>query len=149
MITRRGEEVARLVAARRSGERRFGIDRGRFVVPEDFDAPARGRARRLRAVRLLLDTHVFLWLQTEPERHGEQLATVEHPRNELLLSAASSWEIALKHALGRLRLPEPPERYVPQRMRAIGAVGVAIEPSHALAASALPSVHRDPFDRLS
>jgi PIN domain nuclease of toxin-antitoxin system len=99
-------------------------------------------------VRLLLDTHVFLWLQTEPERLGDRLPLVEDRRTELLLSAVSSWEIAIKHGLDRLPLPDPPEHYVPDRMRAIGARGLAIEHSHALAVSALPPLHRDPFDRL-
>jgi PIN domain nuclease of toxin-antitoxin system len=99
-------------------------------------------------VRLLLDTHVFLWLHTEPERLGEHLALVEDPRNQLLVSAASSWEIAIKHALGRLPLPEPPQRYVPERLRAIGAQALPIEHTHALAVAALAPLHRDPFDRL-
>jgi len=99
-------------------------------------------------VKLLLDTHIFLWLQTDPERVGEHLSLVENPRTELLLSAVSSWEIAIKHGLGRLALPEPPEQYVPDRMRAIGARALAIEHSHALAVSSLPPLHRDPFDRL-
>ena len=97
---------------------------------------------------MLLDTHVFLWLQTEPERLGERLALVEDPETELLVSAASAWEIAIKHALGRLALPEPPATYVPERLRAIGARPVAIEHAHALAVAALPPLHRDPFDRL-
>jgi PIN domain nuclease of toxin-antitoxin system len=99
-------------------------------------------------VRLLLDTHVFLWLQTEPERLGGHLTLVEDRANTLLLSAASSWEIAIKFGLGRLPLPEPPDRYVPTRMRAIGAEALPIEHSHALAVVALPALHRDPFDRL-
>jgi PIN domain nuclease of toxin-antitoxin system len=97
---------------------------------------------------VLLDTHVFLWLHTEPERLGERLALLEDPLNELLVSAASSWEIAIKHANGRLPLPEPPERYVPSRLRQMGAVALAIEHSHALAVADLPSLHRDPFDRM-
>jgi PIN domain nuclease of toxin-antitoxin system len=99
-------------------------------------------------VRILLDTRVFLWLQTDPERLGDRLPIVEDRRTELLLSAVSSWEIAIKYGLDRLPLPEPPEHYVPDRMRAIGARGVAIEHSHALAVSALPPLHHDPFDRL-
>jgi PIN domain nuclease of toxin-antitoxin system len=99
-------------------------------------------------VRLLLDTHVFLWLQTEPERLDDHLALVEDRGTTLLLSAASSWEIAIKYGLGRLPLPEPPERYVPTRMRAIGAEALPIEHGHALAVAALPPLHRDPFDRL-
>lgn len=99
-------------------------------------------------MRLLLDTHAFLWLHTARKRLGEHLAVAVDPHTELLLSAASSWEIAIKHALGRLPLPEPPQRYVPSRMRAIGAVAVPIEHSHALAVAALPPLHGDPFDRL-
>jgi PIN domain nuclease of toxin-antitoxin system len=99
-------------------------------------------------LKVLLDTHVFLWLLTEPERLGEQLAIVEDSRTELLVSAASSWEIAIKYGLGRLPLPEAPERYVPERLRAIGARALAIEHTHALAVAALPPLHDDPFDRL-
>jgi PIN domain nuclease of toxin-antitoxin system len=99
-------------------------------------------------VKVLLDTHVFLWLQTEPERLGAHLALVEDPDNEQLLSAVSSWEIAIKHGLGKLPLPEPPQRYVPSRMRAIGARGLPIEHGHTLAVAALEPLHRDPFDRL-
>lgn len=99
-------------------------------------------------MKLLLDTHVFLWLNTEPERLGDSIALIEDRRNELLLSAVSAWEIAIKHALGKLPLPEPPERYVPARMRAIQASGLAIEVGHGLAVAQLPLLHRDPFDRL-
>jgi len=99
-------------------------------------------------LNLLLDTHVFLWLQTEPERLGEHLHLVEDRRNDLLVSAASSWEIAIKYQLGKLPLPEAPERYVPHRVRAIGAHAIAVEHSHALAVADLPALHRDPFDRL-
>jgi len=97
---------------------------------------------------LLLDTHVFLWLQTEPERLGRRLHLVEQPETDLLLSAASSWEIAIKHGLGKLALPEPPEEYIPERIRLGGLIGLPIEHSHALAVAALPPLHRDPFDRL-
>jgi len=99
-------------------------------------------------VRVILDTHVFLWLQTEPERLGEQLSVIEDRRTELLLSVASSWEIAIKSGLGRLSLPDPVERYVPERLRAIGARSLPIEQTHALAVAGLPPLHRDPFDRL-
>jgi PIN domain nuclease of toxin-antitoxin system len=99
-------------------------------------------------VRILLDTQVFLWLQTEPARLGEQLRVLEDRRNELIVSAVSSWEIAIKYRLGRLVLPEPPERYVPERLRIMGAKGLAIEHTHALAVAALAPLHRDPFDRL-
>ena len=99
-------------------------------------------------MRLLLDTHVFLWLLAEPERLGEHLVSLEDPVNELFLSAASSWEIAIKAQLGRLDMPDDPRRYVPDRMRAIGAEPLPVEHNHALAVCELPPLHRDPFDRL-
>jgi PIN domain nuclease of toxin-antitoxin system len=99
-------------------------------------------------VRLLLDTHAFLWLNAAPERLGAALAEIEDSHNRLVVSAASSWEIAIKHARGRLTLPDPPERYVPDLIRRIGAEALAIEHAHALGVASLPPLHRDPFDRL-
>lgn len=99
-------------------------------------------------MRLLLDTHVFLWLLAEPERLGNHIASLQDPRNQLLFSAASSWEIALKAQLGRLDLPDDPKRYVPDRMRAIGTEPLPVQHTHALAVGELPPLHRDPFDRL-
>jgi PIN domain nuclease of toxin-antitoxin system len=85
----------------------------------------------------------------EPDRFAP--ATLELLENEetvLYLSAASSWEIAIKYALGKLRLPDPPHEFVPDRMLASGVTGLPIEHRHALAVAALPPKHRDPFDRL-
>jgi len=99
-------------------------------------------------VRLLLDTHVFLWLNSVPERLGHHLDLMRNEETELLLSAASAWEIAIKVGVGRLSLPQPPERYVPARLRAIGGRSLPVEQEHALAVATLPELHRDPFDRL-
>jgi PIN domain nuclease of toxin-antitoxin system len=100
-------------------------------------------------VRYLLDTHVWLWLLTEPSRlKPDVLAELLDSRSRLLLSAASSWEVAIKWALGRLTLPEAPASYVPSRMRRSGVEGLAIEHAHALRVATLPPHHRDPFDRL-
>lgn len=99
-------------------------------------------------MRLLLDTHAFLWAASAPERLGRHESTVADPSTTRLLSAASSWEIAIKHALGKLALPEAPAAYVPAAMRRLVVHGVAVEHSHALAVAALPAQHRDPFDRL-
>lgn len=100
-------------------------------------------------MRLLLDTEAWLWMQTAPSRLGEEgQALVREAGNELFLSAASAWEIAVKHALGRLPLPEPPERYVPDRMRRSGVEGLVVRHAHALGVASLPPHHRDPFDRL-
>ncbi len=99
-------------------------------------------------MRLLLDTHVWLWLQDEPERLGRALPLMEDPANELLLSAASSWEIAIKWQLGKLGLPEAPDVYVPDRLVTSGVVPLPVEHAHSLATAHLPAHHRDPFDRL-
>lgn len=100
-------------------------------------------------MRVLLDTHVWLWMALSPERlSADARAIVRDARTDLLLSAASSWEIAIKYALGRLPLPVPPEDYVPDRMRRTGVVALAVSHSHALRVASLPSHHRDPFDRI-
>jgi PIN domain nuclease of toxin-antitoxin system len=99
-------------------------------------------------MQLLLDTHVFLWLLAAPERLDQHIDTLRDPETELFLSAASSWEIAIKVQLGRLTLPEDPRSYIPDQMRAIGARPLAIEHTHTLAVGSLPPLHRDPFDRL-
>jgi PIN domain nuclease of toxin-antitoxin system len=99
-------------------------------------------------MRYLLDTHVWLWMLVDPERLGHTRHLLEDPEHDLLLSAASTWEITVKHALGRLTLPDAPERYVPERMRATGVVSLAIEHVHVLGVGSLPPHHRDPFDRV-
>jgi PIN domain nuclease of toxin-antitoxin system len=100
-------------------------------------------------MRLLLDTQVFLWLQLEPERvAADALELLATGSNEVLLSAASSWEIAVKYALNKLPLPEPPREYVPARMRRDRIDGLPISHLHSLHVAVLPMLHRDPFDRL-
>jgi PIN domain nuclease of toxin-antitoxin system len=97
----------------------------------------------------LIDTHVWLWLQAAPERlHETLLNQLGDDANTVLLSAASSWEIAIKYSLGKLALPEPPHTYVPDRMRRSGTTSLAVEHVHALGVTALPPIHRDPVDRL-
>jgi PIN domain nuclease of toxin-antitoxin system len=100
-------------------------------------------------VKLLLDTHCWLWMQAEPERLGaEVLDILADEDNDLLLSAASAWEIAIKYALGKLPLPEPPDLYVPDRMATSGVVPLPVSHAAALRVAVLPPLHRDPFDRL-
>ncbi len=100
-------------------------------------------------MKALLDTHVFLWVVTEPERlRGAVLDRISDPATDLFLSAVSAWEIAIKYELGRLTLTEPPETFLPSRMRLNGAQELPISNADALAAGALPRMHRDPFDRL-
>ena len=100
-------------------------------------------------MRLLLDTHVWLWLQSATRRIDEDVrAILADPRHELWLSMASVWEIALKFGLGKLDLPEAPEAYLPDRMRRSGVTTLAIEFAHAVRVASLPHHHRDPFDRM-
>ncbi|MGH2861628.1 MAG: type II toxin-antitoxin system VapC family toxin [Solirubrobacteraceae bacterium] len=99
-------------------------------------------------MRLLLDTHVFLWTQDRPRRLGAVIELVGDPDNERFLSVASVWEIAIKCAAGRLVLTEHPERYVPDRREALQAESLAVSEAHALAAARLPHLHGDPFDRM-
>jgi PIN domain nuclease of toxin-antitoxin system len=73
---------------------------------------------------------------------------VGDPKTEVLLSAASAWEIAIKYHLGRLPLPEAPTTYVPSRVAASGCTALGIDHAHVLRAGLLPDHHRDPFDRL-
>ena len=99
--------------------------------------------------RLLIDTHCWLWLQSDTSRfHANMLDALASPATQKYLSAASAWEIAIKHALGKLPLPLPPATYVPSRMRASGVEALAVTLDHALAVSDLPPHHRDPFDRV-
>ena len=100
-------------------------------------------------MRLLFDTHVWLWMIAKRERFSvETLALLENPANELLLSAVSSWEIAIKYSLGKLRLPAPPADYMPEQIAKTRVRLLPVEHSHALHVATLPAHHRDPFDRL-
>ena len=100
-------------------------------------------------MRLLVDTQCWLWMAASPDRlSASARAIVGAAEHELLLSAASVWEVAIKHALGKLQLPEPPERYVPSRVTALRMTPLAIEHTHAIRVASLPDRHRDPFDRL-
>jgi PIN domain nuclease of toxin-antitoxin system len=97
----------------------------------------------------LLDTHVWLWLQTEPERVDPRtLRLLSDQRHGLWLSAASAWEIAIKFGLGKLHLPADPSAYVPDRLRSSDTRSLGVEVAHALHVATLPDLHRDPFDRL-
>ncbi len=100
-------------------------------------------------MRLLLDTHCWLWWITKPEKLAPRAQSlIMDGRNEVLLSAASSWEIAIKHAIGKLPLPEEPETFVASRLTRDAITPFLITHSHALHVGSLPRYHRDPFDRL-
>jgi PIN domain nuclease of toxin-antitoxin system len=97
---------------------------------------------------ILIDTHIFLWLQTSPERVSPGRDILENENTTVLLSAVSSWEIAVKWSIGKLPLPDSPDRYVPEVMQREDIRPLPVLHSHALAVASLPNHHRDPFDRL-
>lgn len=100
-------------------------------------------------MNFLLDTSVFLWAMGAPERLNRRARDLlSDDRGGLFLSAASSWEISLKYGLGKLELPSPPPKYVPERMLSWGISGLDISHLHALAVGGLPQHHQDPFDRM-
>lgn len=100
-------------------------------------------------MRLLLDTCTFLWIVGgAPELSSRARELFVDPDNEVYLSVVSAWEIALKHAAGRLPLPELPERFVPAERRRHGIDTLGLDEETALHLGRLPPLHRDPFDRM-
>ena len=100
-------------------------------------------------MRVLLDTHTFLWWITDdPQLSKPARQVIEDADNTLYLSAASGWEIAIKARLGKLRLPNDVQGYVSEQIRINAIQVLPIEMSHALQVYALPDHHRDPFDRM-
>ncbi len=94
---------------------------------------------------MLLDTHAFLWWSSDDPRLGAaEREAVSDPENEVFLSAASVWEIAIKQALGRIKLPAPVSATAARH----GLVPLPITFEHAETAGSLPPLHRDPFDRM-
>ena len=99
-------------------------------------------------MRLLLDTHLLLWALGDPDRlDGETRALIEDAGNDVLFSAASIWEIAIKTGLGRADFTVRPEA-VAQAARATGFAELPVRADVAARVVDLPAYHRDPFDRL-
>lgn len=100
-------------------------------------------------MRLLLDTCTFLWVVADAPSLSRRARDIfRAPDNEVYLSAASAWEIAVKHGIGRLSLSERPERFVREMREAHGIAPLPIDEESALHVSLLPDIHRDPFDRM-
>lgn len=100
-------------------------------------------------MKLLVDTHCWLWQLASPERlRAEIIELLCSAENEVHLSAVSAWEIVIKHGIGKLTLPEPPERYIPSRLSSQGHVLLPMDLRHVVRLAALPLHHRDPFDRM-
>lgn len=100
-------------------------------------------------MRVLLDPCTFLWIASgSPELSGAARELFRDPANDVFPSADSAWEISLKHALGKLPLPEPPAQFVPGAPEQHRIEPLAIDESSALTTNRLPPLHRDTFDRI-
>ncbi|MEM8830410.1 MAG: type II toxin-antitoxin system VapC family toxin [Cyanobacteria bacterium P01_G01_bin.19] len=100
-------------------------------------------------MNILIDTQIFLWALTEPKRLGKKAKSLlTSKKNQLYLSAASSWEIAIKAGLGKLPLPEPPDKYITGRMASLKIAPLDVKHYHTFIIYQLPLHHRDPFDRI-
>ncbi len=100
-------------------------------------------------MRLLLDTHTFLWWVSDaPELSPRARAAIGRAGNECFLSVASCWEMAIKVSVGKLELDGTVERFVPQHLSVNGFRELPVDIHHAAGVSRLPFHHRDPFDRL-
>jgi PIN domain nuclease of toxin-antitoxin system len=99
-------------------------------------------------MKLLLDTDVLLWAAGEPHKLSlDACALIEEPENALYFSAASLWEIAIKHGLGRADFQVDP-RLLRRGLLDNGYGELLITSAHAVAIDSLPPLHQDPFDRL-
>ena len=100
-------------------------------------------------MRLLLDTHIFIWWADQPEKLSHAaLSALEDEANELLLSVASVWEMQIKIQLGKLKLSVPLKEIVKTQQETNDLTISPLALTHVLALDALPLHHKDPFDRL-
>lgn len=100
-------------------------------------------------MRLLLDTHVFLWyISNDPKLPAPFVDAIREPSNDIYLSAVSIWEAVIKHGSGKLPLPAPPAEYLSRQREAHGISAPPIDEGAMTHLAALPSLHRDPFDRV-
>jgi len=100
-------------------------------------------------VTALLDTCTFIWLALEPARlSATAVSMINDPGNDLFLSDVSVWEIVLKHAAGKLALPETPRLWVPSRRAFFRLQTLAVSEAALFRSGELPTIHADPFDRL-
>jgi PIN domain nuclease of toxin-antitoxin system len=100
-------------------------------------------------VKFLLDTCTFLWIITDdPKLSRRAKSLFVDSENEVYLSVASTWEITVKYKLGKLPLPESPEKYLPQKRQQHHIDSLFLIEQATLYLTKLPDLHRDPFDRI-
>ena len=100
-------------------------------------------------MRILLDTHVFLWwISDSPRLSAFAREAIADERNEVVFSVVSGWEIVIKAGVGKLELPDTPEKFLTEQISRNDVEVLPMYLRHALRVRALPDHHRDPFDRL-
>ncbi len=100
-------------------------------------------------MKLLLDTHIFLWLIDDDERLSEQYRqAIQNPNNEKFLSVISIWECVIKYQIGKLNFPSSPEIYLPKERRKHLIKTLTVDENSIAQLVKLPLLHKDPFDRL-
>ncbi|HEX9945282.1 MAG TPA: type II toxin-antitoxin system VapC family toxin [Thermoanaerobaculia bacterium] len=100
-------------------------------------------------MRLLLDTHTFLWFISGDRRlPSKWREVIQDPSNEVYLSVVSLWEIIVKYHLGKLPLPESPDLYLPRQRERHRIASLALDELSVARLARLPPLHRDPFDRM-
>jgi len=100
-------------------------------------------------MRLLLDTHIFLWYITSDRRlPKDKRESIRNSDNEVYLSVVSLWETIIKYQLGKLQLPQPPEVYLPLQRSRHQIFSLGLDEASVSHLNQLPPIHRDPFDRM-
>lgn len=100
-------------------------------------------------MKLLLDTHVFLWFINQDHRLSQKFReAIENPEHEIFVSVVSIWECVIKHQLGKLPFPESPAIYLPQQRSQHLMKSLVVDEASIAHLMNLPLLHRDPFDRL-
>ena len=100
-------------------------------------------------MRILLDTCEFLWLVSgDVKLSAKVIAAIRDPQNQVFLSVVSFWEVSVKYSLGKLPLPQPPARFLPQQREAHRLDPLALDEAAVARLEGLPTLHRDPFDRM-
>jgi PIN domain nuclease of toxin-antitoxin system len=100
-------------------------------------------------MRLLLDTHIFLWFISGDARlPTDWRESIRDPDNAVYLSVVSLWEALVKYRLGKLPLPHPPESYLPTQRARHQITSLPLDEASVCHLSTLPAAHRDPFDRM-
>jgi PIN domain nuclease of toxin-antitoxin system len=100
-------------------------------------------------MKLLLDTHVFLWfLADDPHLPTAWRSTIRDPKHEVFLSVVSLWEAIIKHQIGKLPLPQSPELYLTAQRERHRIASLPVDEASVCRLVQLPALHRDPFDRL-